>query len=133
MKTVMSKLVDRGNKTLRQIGNVAKSMRYYGNARICPVCNRSSSKFLPYGVTPRADAQCVHCGSLERHCLLWLFLNEKTNLFDGNPKAMLHVAPERCFEPRFKKQLGGGYLTADLSNPKAMVKMDIADIQYPDQ
>jgi len=30
-------------------------------------------------------------------------------------------------------QLNDGYLTADLSNPKAMVKMDITDIQYPDE
>jgi SAM-dependent methyltransferase len=46
---------------------------------------------------------------------------------------MLHVAPESCFESRFKERLGAGYLTADLFSPLAMVKMDITDIQYPDQ
>ena len=46
---------------------------------------------------------------------------------------MLHVAPEPIFESRFKKQLGHNYLSADLFNPLAMVKMDITDIQYPDQ
>ena len=45
---------------------------------------------------------------------------------------MLHVAPEACFEARFKKILGDRYLTADLFNPRAMVKMDITDIRYPD-
>jgi SAM-dependent methyltransferase len=54
-----------------------------------------------------------------------------TDLFDGRPKQVLHVAPERCFEPRLKKCLGLGYLTADLLSPRAMVKMDIAQIQYP--
>jgi predicted SAM-dependent methyltransferase len=78
---------------------------------------------------PRQDAECVHCGALERHRLLWLFLQKKTDLFDGKPKKMLHVAPEPCFESRFKEQLAGDYLTADLLN-RAMVKMDITDIQY---
>jgi len=46
---------------------------------------------------------------------------------------MLHVAPEEAFRSRFSKNLGKGYLTADLYNPSAMVKMDITDIQYPDE
>lgn len=86
-----------------------------------------------FGIVPREDAQCVHCGALERHRFLWLFLQKKTDLFDGKPKKMLHVAPEHCFESRFKKRLDDDYLTADLFNPRAMVKMDITDIQYADQ
>jgi len=55
-----------------------------------------------------------------------------TNLFDRAAKKMLHVAPERCFESRLKKYFEpGNYVTADLLNPRAMVKMDITDIQYP--
>jgi SAM-dependent methyltransferase len=63
---------------------------------------------------------------------VWLFFQKNTDLFDGKTKKMLHVAPESCFEPIFKDQLGGNYLTADLLNPRAMVKMDICDIQYPE-
>ncbi|HEX5438955.1 MAG TPA: class I SAM-dependent methyltransferase [Gemmatimonadaceae bacterium] len=52
----------------------------------------------------------------------------------SDPSArMLHIAPEACLEPRLKKLLGTNYLTADLSNPRAMVQMDITDIRYPDQ
>ena len=58
---------------------------------------------------------------------MWLYLLKKTDLFDGTPKKMLHVAPELCFESRFKERLGDGYLTADLYAPGAMVKMDIAN------
>ena len=36
------------------------------------------------------------------------------------------------FERLLKKQLGSGYLTSDIRHPRAMVKMDITDIQYPD-
>jgi SAM-dependent methyltransferase len=60
-------------------------------------------------------------------------MQKKTNLFDGKPKKMLHVAPEPCFESRFKKRLGDSYITADLFSPNAMVKMDITNIQFPEQ
>ena len=58
---------------------------------------------------------------------------ERRIFFDGKAKKMLHVAPEHCFESKFKEQLGDKYLTADLFSPRAMVKMDITDIQYSDQ
>ena len=87
---------------------------------------------MPYGIVPRKDAKCIHCGALERQRLVWLFLQKNTDIFDGNSKKMLHVAPEPCFESIFKERLGSNYVSADLFNPHAMVKMDICDIQYPD-
>jgi SAM-dependent methyltransferase len=75
----------------------------------------------------------VRCGSLERHRLLWLYLKERTDLFDGTPKSVLHVAPESCLEPQLQQRLGAGYITADLFNPSATVKLDIMDITFPDQ
>lgn len=101
--------------------------------RFCPVCDKWSWRFRWFGIVPRKDAKCAHCGALERHRLLWLFVSKKTDLFNGTPKKMLHIAPERCLETRFKQQLGDNYLSADLSDPGAMIKMDITDIQYPDQ
>jgi SAM-dependent methyltransferase len=78
----------------------------------------------------------VHCGALERHRLVWLFLEKKTDLLDGalegSAKQVLHVAPEVCFEPRLRSRLGSGYLTADLADPRAMLKLDITDIPYSD-
>jgi len=104
-----------------------------GTARFCPICEKSSARFCQEGVVPRDDARCRHCGGLERHRFLWLYLADRTDLFDGKPKAMLHVAPEPWFEPRFRKRLGSNYVTADLFNPQAMVKMDVTDIKYPDE
>ena len=46
---------------------------------------------------------------------------------------MLHVAPELWFEPKLKQLLGDNYLTADLYDPRAMVKMDITNIEYPSE
>jgi SAM-dependent methyltransferase len=81
----------------------------------------------------REDAQCSFCRSLERNRFVWLYFSEQTDLFDGRKKTMLHVAPEECFEHRLKHLLRDGYVTADLLNPRAMVKMDITNIQYPDE
>jgi SAM-dependent methyltransferase len=108
-------------------------MPHLTDERFCPVCGKSSHRFRPFGAGPRRDAQCAHCGALERHRFVWLYLLTKTDLFDSKAKKMLHVAPERCFEPRLRERLRDNYITADLSSPHAMVKMDITDIQYPDQ
>jgi SAM-dependent methyltransferase len=62
-----------------------------------------------------------------------LYFAHRTNLFDGQPKRMLHVAPEQCFERRLKERLGAGYLTADLLDPHVMERIDITRIQYPDE
>jgi SAM-dependent methyltransferase len=63
---------------------------------------------------------------------VWLYLANKTDLFDGRPKKVLHVAPERCLQPLFSRSLGQGYLTADLAKNRAMVQMDITKIDHAD-
>ncbi|NTU97078.1 MAG: methyltransferase domain-containing protein [Chlorobiaceae bacterium] len=75
---------------------------------------------------------CPHCRALERHRLLWLFLGKHTDLFDGRQKKLLHIAPEFCLEPGLKKAAGKGYLSADLDESRAMVRMDITSIDFPD-
>lgn len=109
------------------------SVFFYGKGRYCPVCERDSKKFVSYGIVAREEAKCIHCGALERHRFVWLYFKRETNLFDKVSKKVLHVAPERCLKNRLKKHLGENYITADLSNPHAMVKMDITNIQYPDE
>ena len=64
--------------------------------------------------------------------MAWLFFQQRTNIFQRTPKRMLHIAPERQLEKRFKQLAHLDYLTADLVNPTVMVKMDITDIRYPD-
>ena len=45
---------------------------------------------------------------------------------------LLHVAPEQCFYPLFKKQINLDYVTADLNSPLAMVKMDLHHTPFQD-
>lgn len=80
----------------------------------------------------REDVRCPFCGSLERHRLVWRFFEDHTDLFDGRPKRMLHVAPEASFEQRFRRLAGLDYTTADLLDPNVMVQMDLTDIPFSD-
>jgi SAM-dependent methyltransferase len=99
--------------------------------RYCPVCRMQSERFVEYGIVPRTDAKCIRCGALERHRLVWLYFERMTDLFDGTPKAILHVAPERTFQTLLKRHSGSKYLSADLYDTRAMVKMDITRVDYP--
>jgi predicted SAM-dependent methyltransferase len=108
-----------------------KKIVYYGNQFYCPVCNSKIRLLKPAGIIPRPNAICPVCGSFERHRLIWLFLVEKTDLFSKYPKKMLHIAPEACFVERLSRLSYIDYVTGDLFE-KAMVKLDITDICFPD-
>lgn len=108
-----------------------RRVKYAGNKRHCSICDERFRKFQNSGVDPRPDAKCPVCGSLERHRFLWRYLESRTNFFELSGAKMLHIAPEACLEDRFRGTIGTGYLTADLF-AKADIKMDITDIQFPD-
>ena len=108
---------------------------YRGRKYTCPVCGRSFRKFLPYGyVTPRENALCPSCLALERHRLLWLFLEKETDLFQSHPK-LLHIAPEVCIMRHLKphyKACKDRYVTADLESPLADLHFDVEAIPLAD-
>lgn len=118
---------------LRGARDRALGLWYRGGGRWCPVCGQCSRKFRRGGTIPREDARCPRCGSMERHRLVWTYFDRMTDLFDRRPKRVLHVAPEQCFEPRLRRRLGAGYITADLLDPHVMERMDIIRIPYPDE
>ena len=95
-----------------------------------PAAMHISAGLYPPGLFQRPESKCPLCGSLERHRLIWLYLNRQTDLFDGHKKKMLHVAPELQLVRLFQKRDYIDYLSADLY-AHAMVKMDITEIQYP--
>ena len=119
------------NKIVRLASPMALVL-FRGHGRFCPVCETTSRKFLAFGNCKRQDACCPRGGALERHRLAWLFFARHTNLFSGAAGKMLHVAPEPCFSSRLKKRLGENYLSGDLNSRRAMVKMDVTAIPFPD-
>lgn len=109
-------------------------LRYRGTARYCPACDSHLARFIAGGeFLNRPEARCPACGALERHRLIALFFREWSDLYAGGDRSMLHFSPEAVFEQQFRRIPGLDYLTADLSDPRVMVQMDIAAIPYPDQ
>ncbi|MBT0811815.1 class I SAM-dependent methyltransferase [Litoribacter ruber] len=105
---------------------------YKGDKVICTVCDSGFKKFLPYGRKGRDNALCPNCLALERHRLMYLFLQEKTPFFK-KPLKVLHVAPELCFIDKFEAMDNLEYITGDLESPLAKVKMDIHQIPFEDE
>ena len=102
-----------------------------GNKYADPIDGKSFRKFLAYGYgVQRPNVLSPSTLSLERHRLLWLYLNEETDFF-ASKKKVLHMAPEQCFLKRFKK-LNHDYTTADLYSPIADVKADITKLPFKD-
>lgn len=119
------------NKESRHCVSITvQKLFYFGRGRLCPICGCVSPRFGPIGVVPRSDAQCLHCGSLERHRLSWLFIRARTDLLDGRPKKVLHVAAEPCLAARLRERLGDGYVTAALGEDRATAQLDITDIPF---
>lgn len=62
---------------------------------------------------------------------MWLYLNNKTNLFCDNLN-VLHFGPEFIFQKQFRKMPNLNYTSADLDSPPGMIKMDITNITFED-
>lgn len=97
-----------------------------------PINEKDYRTFLPYGYGKiRQNALSPGTLSLERHRLLWLFLKKETDFFT-KPTQVLHIAPEQCFLPIFRKLKHLDYTTADLFSPIADVKADITNLPFED-
>ena len=120
-----------------------------------PIDGKSFKMFLPYGYgTQRNNVLSPSTLSLERHRLLWLYLNKETDFFQpelvsGSSVAnikriklrdaetnsalkVLHFAPEQAFYKLFRNQKNLDYTTTDLFSPLADVKADICNLPFED-
>lgn len=88
-------------------------LRYAGNKVYCPCCTSTYSEFAPFGDSRRKNAWCPNCESLERHRLLWMYFEKKTNLY-SSPLKVLHIAPETIFFNHFNKQANIAYYPVDI-------------------
>lgn len=102
---------------------------FRGESHFCPVCGNTVSRFLV--MYRDYHLWCPVCWSLQRHRLVWHFLNLPEIDIARKPRRMLHVAPEPGFAQRLRAMRHVDYLSADLFQRNAMVRMDICDIQYP--
>ena len=99
-----------------------------------PIDGKSFKMFLPYGYgNQRNNVLSPSTLSLERHRLLWLYLNSETDFFTSTEKKkVLHFAPEQAFYKLFRNQKNINYTTTDLFSPLADVKADICNLPFQD-
>ncbi|MBT8266999.1 MAG: methyltransferase domain-containing protein [Bacteroidia bacterium] len=103
-----------------------------GNRYVDPIDGKGFKNFLPYGYeTQRPNVLSPSTLSLERHRLLWLYLENETTFFT-QPQKVLHFAPEQAFYKRFRSMKHLDYTTTDLNSPLADVKADICDLPFED-
>ena len=105
-----------------------------GNKFTDPIDGKSFRMFLPYGYgTQRNNVLSPSTLSLERHRLLWLYLQNETDFFTSKEnKKVLHFAPEQAFYKLFRNQKNLDYTTTDLFSPLADVKADICNLPFSD-
>jgi hypothetical protein len=116
---------------------IGRGRRGSGRGVECPLCGARYRRFMPYGyVTTRRNALCPRCLALERHRLLWLWIERESDLLKPDGAAgrkFLHIAPEVCLLEKFEKIFPkDSYTTADLESPLADVRLDVQAIPFAD-
>lgn len=105
---------------------------YRGDRYEDPIDRKTFKSFLPYGYeNVRDNVLSPSTLSLERHRLLWLYLQNETDLLT-RPQKLLHFAPEQCFYKRFRESETIQYTTTDLNSPLADVPADICNLPFAD-
>ncbi|NLN34077.1 MAG: class I SAM-dependent methyltransferase [Flavobacteriaceae bacterium] len=103
---------------------------YRGDNFTDPIDGKNYKSFLPYGYEKqRQNVLSPGTLSLERHRLMWLYLQNETDFLTSNLK-VLHMAPEQSFYKRFRTMKNLNYITCDLDSPIADVKADIQDLPF---
>lgn len=120
--------------SLRRLGWRLVAQLARGTHVVCPVCHLSLRLFFPFGIGGklRVGALCPGCGSLERDRAAWLLLSSTPDWI-GRQLRLLHIAPERCLEPRLREQLGRAYVTGDLVRSDVDWQLSVEALPFDDQ
>jgi SAM-dependent methyltransferase len=116
-----------------------------GSRLECPFCGWHFRRFLPAGFHYQVivekqvigghwhrDNVCPRCKSHARERLAYLFLRDRTSLFE-QPARVLHVAPEPQLASALKRSPNIRYISADLMGPGVMTHFDIQHMPFADE
>jgi hypothetical protein len=138
LRSLKGLVPERHRPALKRLAGLLVAPFYAGDRFECPCCGgrfRKMRDFRPEEsreyVGLRRNAECPRCSSLERHRLLWLFLQRKTNLFTARLR-VLCVAPEELLQSALLRLPNLDYLSVDLDSPLAMEHIDVTRIPYAD-
>ena len=98
-----------------------------GAPKKCNICDHYG-KFRAFGHPPRYGAECVNCGSLERHRLLKLWCDQNNDFL--RDARVLHFAPERAVSV-FIQSRALDYKSADLDGYMADLVLNVENIELP--
>ncbi|MBN08806.1 MAG: SAM-dependent methyltransferase [Flavobacteriaceae bacterium] len=105
---------------------------YKGSKFTDPIDGRGYRKFFSYGhQTLRPNALSPGTLSLERHRLLWLYLQSIIDI-ENQELDVLHIAPEQIFYKKFRKYSHWNYTTLDIQSPIADIKADLCNLPLKD-
>ena len=103
--------------------------RHRGNAVHCPICGHSFDAFKD--APNRPNAICWRCGAQERHRAQWLLFRQRPELL-SRVGSLLHFAPEWSLSWKLAATPALRYVTADLNDPEADLKLDLQATKLPD-
>ena len=106
----------------------ARGLLFRGDRVECSCCGRTFSLFL---FSPYVSSRCPYCLSVERYRLLCRFLREETD-FGKRKMRVLDIGPIWCFQEFCRSLADIEYVSADISSPLAMHRMDIKDLLFKD-
>lgn len=94
-----------------------RGLLFIGNKVHCPCCGWSFRYFIKSGFSlkKRDRGYCPRCNAKARHRRNYLFLKEKTNLFQIDQR-LLHVAPKYCLSRKFSRLANVDYIGIALEN-----------------
>lgn len=104
-----------------------RAVLFIGRRYRCPCCGWTLRAFTSGGASlkPRDAGYCPRCGSKARHRRIWLFLEDRTNLF-SEPLDLLEISPNYCFSRRWVKMPNLRFVGAGLiGGPHISVRMDL--------
>ncbi len=105
---------------------------FIGNNVRCNCCGGRWRRFQNYiSEGGHRTLVCPRCGSLGRHRVDWMYLNERADVLQ-RPTRLLHFAPEVCLAAPLRQMSNVEYLSADYDSTLAMERVDVRQIQYGD-
>jgi predicted SAM-dependent methyltransferase len=114
----------------RSISRVIETVQYYylsaGSGRDCPICGFSGRQFSS---TPMGDIQCPNCRSLPRQRILWMYLQNETDVLT-NKNRVLEFSPRYGLKKEFSIRDNIQYTSVDISSSDVDVHVDISNLPF---
>lgn len=128
----MAELINKIKKKVRLPAPLFKILNRAKPSFDCPVCHyhgpfRDFNNFGGF----RQHVECPQCGTLERHRVQYLVVQEILSTLDTAKMKMLHFAPEPFFRKFFTARFGQ-YETADLCMKGVDYHVDLQSLPFPD-